>query len=79
MTICPASVPVSVELCPAQSKAIPNRIGAAAPRNEGKSSCASSMLATVTPLRWKTAALRTRIAALTKNAAFSASAESIRL
>ena len=58
---------------------MPNKIGAAWPRNEGKSLCASSMLATSRPWRWKTAALRTRIAALTKNAAFSAIAESIRL
>jgi hypothetical protein len=79
MTIWPASVPVNVELCPAHSRAIPNRIGAAPPRNSGSSRCASSMLATSWPWRWKTEALRTRIAALTKNAAFSAMAESIRL
>ena len=79
MTIWPARVPVRVELCPAHSSAIPNRIGADAPRKPGRSLYASSMLATSTPLRWKTAALRTRIAALTKNAAFSAIAESIRL
>ena len=43
MTIWPASVPVSVELCPAHSSATPNRIGAALPRNDGSSLCASSM------------------------------------
>ena len=46
MMICPASVPVSVELCPAQSRATPKRIGASGPRNVGRSSCASRSLAT---------------------------------
>ncbi len=64
--IWPASVPVMVELWPAQSRAIPKRIGAALPRNDGKSRCASSILATSSVFLWKTAALRTRMAALMK-------------
>jgi hypothetical protein len=79
MTIWPASVPVKVELCPAQRRATPNRIGATGARNWGKSRGASSSVAISWALVWKTAALRTRMAELTKNAAFRAMAESIRL
>jgi hypothetical protein len=41
ITICPASVPVMVELCPEQIKATANRVGARLPNKEFNITCAS--------------------------------------
>ena len=70
---------MSVELCPAQSKATPNRIGAAEPRKPGNSRCASSMLATFDLASVEDRGADDQDRALTKNATFRARAESIRL
>ncbi|MCY1171866.1 hypothetical protein D9M73_119910 [compost metagenome] len=73
ITICPASVPVMVLDCPDASNASANAV-AAAPPSAGRSNWwASCNSVTTTPLRQNTAAASTRIAALTKNAAPSAS------
>ncbi len=80
ITICPASVPVMVLDWPEDSSATANSVEASgAPSSGASSRCASSRLATSwCPLLWNTAAASTRIAAFTKNARFSATAESTR-
>ena len=68
--ICPASVPVSVELCPAQSSAIANRIGASlVPRKPGEQLVRLLDARHLDAVRVeRPPRARTRIAALTKNA-----------
>ena len=81
MTICPASVPVIVDDCPEAMSATAKATGAiAAPRIGSSSRCASWISATsVRPARWNVAAAITSSAALTKNAPFNATTESITL
>ena len=68
MTICPARVPVMVELCPAAISAIANKVGASLlPKKSLSSSYAVLISATsVLPRKKNTEAARTSIAAFTK-------------
>ena len=81
ITICPASVPVMVELCPAAIKAMANKAGANfVPNNGANNLCASFNSATpVLPDLKNTEAANTNMAALTKKAALSAMVLSIKL
>ena len=74
ITICPASVPVKVELCPAAIKATANNMGAILLPSKGCNNlCASCICATpVLPDVKNTLAARIKIAAFTKKAAFNA-------
>ena len=80
ITIWPASVPVIVLDWPEDRSATANSVEASEVPSSGASSrCASSRRATLAcPVRWNAVAARTRIAAFTKNAQFSATAESTR-
>ena len=76
--ICPASVPVIVELCPAAINATAKRMGARFPRKPGNKRCASFISATCEfPVLKNIVAARMRIAALTRNAILSATVVSI--
>ena len=79
ITICPASVPVSVAFWPEQRSAIANRaLASVVPRSGESSWYASPISATLScPEPWKTAAAMIRIAALMKRADMSATAESM--
>ena len=79
ITICPASVPVSVAFCPAKSSASAKSVLAmGAPRSGDNSWYASEMSATFSwPVPWNVAAAMTRIAPLRNNANMSATVESI--
>ena len=79
ITICPASVAVTVELSPQQSSAMANSVGAIAEPSSGASNeCASPSSATsVCPALWKVAAARIRIEALISSANISAMVESM--
>ena len=78
MTICPASVPVNVELRPEASKASANTaLAPATPSSGVRSRYASWISATrYIPARWKVAAATTRMAPLMKSAKVSATVES---
>ena len=73
ITICPASVPVIVLDCPEASSASANAVAATPPKAGRSNSNACRRSSTTIPERQNTAAASTRIAALTKNAAPSAS------
>ncbi|VUM33070.1 hypothetical protein PGKDCPLP_04621 [Stenotrophomonas maltophilia] len=74
ITICPASVAVTVEFRPEASSAIANSVAAAPTPSMGASSwCACSMSSTSNrPLAWNTAAARIRMLALMNSARVSA-------
>ena len=77
ITTCPASVPVSVELCPEANSAMPNNMLARPPQTKCSKVCASWSV--FTSLGKKAVAARMRIAALMKKAPLSAKKESKKL
>ena len=79
MTICPASVPVSVEFWPDASSASANTVLAAPTPSSGVSSRYASWISatSVLPARWNVAAATIRIAALMNSAKHSAIVESM--
>ena len=80
IVICPASVPVTVELWPEAIRATANAIGAIAePRSPSSKPCACWISVTSTPWRQNVAAETIRMAALTSIAPLRATAESMRL
>ncbi len=78
MTIWPAMVAVTVELRPQHRRAMAKSLGARSEPTSGASmEWASPMSVTVVcPFRWKVAAARIRIEALTSSANISATVES---
>ena len=80
ITICPASVPVIVELCPAAMRATAKRMGASFDPSIGCSNSWACFISptSVLPVLKNTVAANTRIAAFTKKARFNAMALSIK-
>src|SRR5882757_2253153 len=81
ITTWPASVPVMVELCPAATKATPNKIEAHSVPANGARNLYESWISETSyiPALKKVEAAKINIAEFTKKAALSAMAESMRL